>query len=261
MPTSLIAPVVSAGVSYGLGQLGKSLSGTGDATAPLSSFQPQGFSGGGFGTSFGPGGLTITPTAERLGLVRDIGSQFGAQAGELGGLRSRVAPGFSDLRASRLAEIENARTAAIGNLRDNLARRRVLGSSFGQDAISRAEAEFGQAKGKAAAETTLQEIEMTNNLINQQFQAKRQEFQTGLDELNLEAGIASGLAGKATETMGANARFLAALNAQEASAAGKFFGSTFQPVGKAVGDAAGKKFGDWMASGTDMTGSAGPGPA
>jgi hypothetical protein len=238
MPTSLIAPAIGAGVTFGAQKLFGGSSGS--PTAGLESFRPTGFQGGGFGTSFGSGGLTITPTAERLGLVGGLRDSFGGLAGELGGLRSRVAPGMSDLRAARLGEIESARSSAVGNLRDNLARRRVLGSSFGQDALSRAEAEFGDIKGKAAAETFMQEIEMTNNLINQQFAAARGQFQTGLDELNLEAGIASGLAAKATDTMGKNAQFLAALTAQEAAGAGKFFGETFRPVGKAIGDAAGK---------------------
>lgn len=240
MPTSLIAPVVGAGVSFGLSKAFGGGSSSKNPTAPLQNFQPTGFRGGGFGTSFGQGGLTIAPTAERLGLVGGLRDTFGQLAGELGGQRARVAPGISELRASRLGEVENARTAAIGNLRENLARRRVLGSSFGQDALTRAESEFAGQKERVAAESFLQEFELTNQLINQQFNAQRQQFQVGLDQLNLEADIATKLAAGATKTMGDNAQFLAALNAKEASEAGKFFGQTFAPVGKAIGEGVGK---------------------
>src|SRR5262245_32929651 len=214
---------------------------SGSAQAPIQQFQPSGFQGGGFTTSFNKGtGLTIAPTAERLGLVSNVQGAFGSLADELAGLRPKVAPGVSDLRAARLAEIENARQASIGNLRENLQRRRVLGSSFGADALSRAEAEFGQAKDRVAAESFLQEFELTNNLINQQFLARRGQFQTGLDELNLEADLASKLAGGSNNAMAANARTLAELNAREAAGQGQFIGQLVQPIGAAVGRGIGR---------------------
>lgn len=207
-------------------------------TAPLQNFQPTNINAGGLASTMKNGQLTITPSAERLGFVGNIANSFGQLGGELGALRQRVAPGISELRASRLAEIEDARNRAIGDLRENLARRRVLGSSFGQDTISRAESEFAGQRERVAAESTLAELEMTNNLINQQFNAQRSQFQTGLDELNLEASVASSLAGKATDTMAANARMLAQLNALEAQGAGKFFGQVTQPFTSAFGKAA-----------------------
>lgn len=234
-----VAPsLISAGLSYGASKLFGGSSG--NAAAPLQNFQPTGFSGGGFNTSFGPGGLTIKPTAERLGAVKGLSDTFGNLAGEISGLRPRVAPGMSDLRRSRLAEVEAARSSAVGNLRENLARRRVLGSSFGQDALTRAENEFGMARDKVASESFLQELEATNQLIQQEFAARRGQFQTGLDELNLEADLASKLAAGATKVMSDNAQFLSALNAKEAQGAGKFFGDTFNPAFKAIGEFAGK---------------------
>jgi hypothetical protein len=155
-----------------------------------------------------------------------------------------VAPGVSDLRASRLEEIENARLSAVGNLRDNLARRRVLGSSFGADAVTRAEAEFAKEKERVAAESFLQELELTNNLMQQEFTARRGQFQTGLDELNLEAQIATALAGKATDVLGKNAQVEAMLLAQSQAGAGKFFGQELAPLIKqGVTAAAGMNFG------------------
>lgn len=255
MPTSLIAPVVGAGLSYGLNSLLSS--GTKKPAPPP---PPTGINAGGLTSSLSGGNLNISASPERMGMVGNIADSFGRLGGEFGLLRQSVAPGMSDLRNSRLAEIENARTRAVGDLRENLQRRRVLGSSFGADAISRAEAEFGDARSKVAGESFLQEMEATNNLINQQFNAQRMQFQTGLDEMNLQANIAAGLAGKATDTMAANARFEAALASKEAESSGKFFGQTFQPVAAAAGNAIGggasnfMKFGSFAGSGFNGSG-------
>jgi hypothetical protein len=252
---AIAAPLVSGGLSF----LGSKLFGGSSKPAPPP--PPTMINAGGLTSSLNGGSIGITSSADRQGLVGGVANSFGNLAGELGLLRSKVAPGISELRANRLGEIENARTRAIGDLRENLQRRRVLGSSFGQDAITRAESEFAGQRERVAAESTLQELEATNTIINQQFNAQRQQFQTGLDELNLQANLAAGLAGKATDTMAANARFEAALAAQEAAGAGKFFGQTFQPVASAVGKAAGGFFngGGYGGGGGSLTGSVGAG--
>lgn len=223
MPSSIIAPVIAGAASAGVGSLfGGS---KGEAQAPLSDFRPTGFSAGGLSTGFDPEGrITVSSNADRAGAVSSLRDFLNRNADEIAGLRAKVAPGISDLRASRLQEIENARTSAVGDLRENLSRRRVFGSSFGNDAIARAELEFGQAKDKVAAESFLQELEMTHQLINEDFSLRRAAVQTGLDELNLQADLGAKLSGKATEVLGANARALAELNAKEAASSGAFFG-------------------------------------
>lgn len=255
MPSSLIVPAATAAINIGA----QSLFG-GSSKKPAPPPPPTMINAGGLTSSLNGGSIGITSSAERQGLVGSVANTFGNLSGELGLLRSKVAPGISELRASRLGEIEDARNRAVGDLRENLQRRRVLGSSFGADALSRAEAEFGGLRDKASAESTMMELEATHNLIQQQFTAQRQQFQTGLDELNLQANIAAGLAGKATDTMAANARFEAALAAQEAAGAGKFFGQTFQPVGAAVGKGVGSFLGGGFGGGGgSVTGSASAG--
>ena len=90
---------------------------------------PSQFTGGGLSSSFDPRtrSISVTASPERMGLVNSTASLFRDQAGLVAGLRAKVAPGMSDLRSARLAEIENARRSSVSNLRDNLARRRVLG--------------------------------------------------------------------------------------------------------------------------------------
>lgn len=231
---TILGGLASAGASFGLSKL----FGGGDekATAPIQNFKPTGINAGGLSSSLSGDNLSITPSAERLGLVNRLAGGFAGEADAIAGLRGRVTPGFSDLRASRLKEIEDARTAAIGNLRENMARRRVQGSSFGQDALARAELEFGQAREKTQAETMLQELEVSNQLIQQEFAARRGQFETGLNDLNLQADVATKLAAGATSQLGANARLEAELNAKEQAGKGKFFGDqVISPISKAIG--------------------------
>ena len=261
MPTSILvaaAPAaISAGVNFGASKLFGGKNGEAQARLAPGNFSPSGINAGGLSSSFEGGSIGITPSAERLGLVRELAGKFGEQADLIGGLRGRVAPGVSELRAQRLGEIESARSAAIGNLRENLQRRRVLGSSFGQDTISRAESEFAGQRDRVAAESFLQELDMTNQLINQEFETRRSQFQTGLNELNLQADIATKLSAGATAQLGANARLFAELSARESAASGKFFNETFAPVGKAIGSGFGNLFsggGGWS-GGTPLAGS------
>jgi hypothetical protein len=179
--------------------------------------KPVGLDAGGLTSTFAKNSISINASPERAGLVGSIADRFLEQAGLTAGLRAKVAPGFSDLRASRLQEIENARRASISNLRDNLARRRVLGSSFGADAETRAEIEFAQQKERVQAESFLQEIDLTNKFIAQEFDLTRQAFGTKLGELNLQADLAAGLTAQATETLKASAQLQAQLAMQSAT--------------------------------------------
>jgi len=234
MPTGLLTAAATGAASAGAGKLLGGLFGGDDEVK--TGFTPAGINAGGLKSTFGNDGLiSVTADANRMGMVKNIANTFGTQADQIGALRPLVAPGISGLRSSRLGEVENARLNAIGNLRENLGRRRVLGSSFAQDANTRAEAEFAQQAERVQAESFLQELEMTQTLMQQEFTARRGQFQTGLDELNLEANLAAGLAGKATDALQKNSQVEALLTAQSQQGAGKFFGQIAQPIGAAVG--------------------------
>lgn len=231
----LAAPLIGGIASAGASSLLGGLFGGGGGEPSTAGFAPTGINAGGLSSTIdGSGRISIGASADRTKAVGDVANTFGQQADALATLIPRVAPGLSDLRSARLGQVENARLNAVGTLRDNLARRRVLGSSFGQDAITRAEAEFSQQKQAAEAESFLQEMEMTTNLLQQEFTARRGQFQTGLDEMNFEASLAAGLAGKATDALAKNAQVDAMLSAQSQAGAGKFFGQLAQPIGAAV---------------------------
>lgn len=225
---------ILGGLAGGLATAGGSIlgsklfGGSTNVSSPLPSINAGGLTGK---------GGTITASPERQGLVGNIAATFPQQASAIGDLLSQVGPGFGRLTDAAVTSVRNARSAAIGNLKDTLQRRRVLGSSFGQDALTRAETEFANQENATRANSFLQELQLTNQLMQQQFEAQRGEFQTGLDELNLEANAGVQLSSQATAQLGQNARTAAYLDAAAQAGAGKFFGQAFQPVGTAVNSA------------------------
>lgn len=230
---SIAGGIASAGTSK---LLSSAFGGGGGSGGQLSAFRPIGIKAGGLSVKPKAGKIKANATPERERLVSSLASLFPEQAQEIAGLRARVTPGFGELTQSRLQEVESARQRAIGNLSENLQRRRVLGSSFAQDALARAESQFGREAQRARAQSFLEELDLTNQLIGQEYNARRGEFQTYLDELNLQADLATQLASGATSTLAANARLQAQLSAQAAAARGRFFGQeVIGPISDAVG--------------------------
>lgn len=227
--------------------LGSGSSGGGrDATQPSRDFTPTNINTGGFSFS-GKDLISGGSTPERLGFIKQMSDLFKNQAGQFAGLRPGLGVGFTELRkalspdalnvslTARLKQIEDARTRSTGDLRENLARRRVLGSSFGQDALSRADAEFGRLSEQAVAETEmakreaaiqeaqtkLQEIDATKQLISEEFALTRESVNTFINNLNVEAQIATQLASNATSSLSANAMMQSKLLQQEADSTRK----------------------------------------
>jgi len=227
---SFLAPLLPvAGMALG------GLLGGGGKKAPQVNFTPPGFAAGGLLANFSGNGYNVTPTSQRSDLVGNIANTFGTQANDINTLRQQFGPGFSQLRQAQLNQINSNRNSAIGSLQQNLQNRRVLGSSFAQDAINRTAAQYDQQQQQVIAQTYLQELAANQQLIQQQYSAARGQFQTGLDELNLEAGVASDLTTKATSSLSSAAETQAKLDAQNAAGTGKFFGGLGQMAGSALG--------------------------
>lgn len=187
---------------------------------------PTGFTGGGLQV-FAPDGVNGTrvgPTQPRTDLVNNLSDTYGSLADAYGGLARTVAPGFNDLLKSRLASLSDSRESAISNLRQNLDSRRVLGSSFGQDTLTRADAEFSRQKDAVTADNFMKSLDASNALITQQYNALRGKFQTGLDELNLEANVGQNFSAGANKILADNAQAQAKLDAAAQSGVGSFLG-------------------------------------
>lgn len=223
-----------AGRAFGGGDGGDGAPAPVAAPGNIGSFSTAGFQAG----RDASGQLVLGRRAATLRQFDRLRSLTGEQSDALTDLLGQVQPGFSRVREARLGAIENARTRAISNLQENLQRRRVLGSSFGQDALSRAEAEFGQATAEAEAASFLEELDVTNRLLEQRFQTNLQEVTTQLNQANFEANLAAQLSGAATNALTANNQINASLaqsRAQLALERSRGIGQFFEPAISAIG--------------------------
>lgn len=208
-----------------------------DASKPLKNFQPSGFTTPGLTATVGPtGALDLTRTPQLSGAITDVSRQFGLGASQLSGLREQVTPGFGRLTQAAKQNIESERRRTIGNLRENLARRRVLGSSFAQDALSRAEAEFAQKGAQMEAQNILAEIDMSTKLLQAETQNRVQQFSTILNQMNFESGLAAQLQSGINQAMQRNAEAQSQIAAQSAAGIGGLIGTV---AGGALGFMAG----------------------
>lgn len=190
----------------------------------------------------------------RRAALEGSAAQFRQLGSEIGGLRQRLGPGFSNVLESRLQAVETGRQRAIGTISENLSRRRVLGSSFGQAAIAQAEREFAEAEATARAQTFLESIDVEQQLIFAENSALIESFNTELNELNLQLQAGSSVLGGAIQAQSQNNLLQQQLAAQAAGGFGAFgaqvgniFGDILRGIGGNEGeirtDAAGRILG------------------
>jgi len=137
--------------------------------------------------------LTISSTPARQAQIGQLSAQFGKAARELGALRSQVRPGFGRLTDAARSTLGSARSRAIGDLRETLARRRLSGSSFAADTLARAEAEFAQAENELVQRSFLQELDLSTRLLERESANDQARLQTAINEMNLQAGLGESL--------------------------------------------------------------------
>lgn len=177
----------------------------------------------------GSGRIVLGVSPERTALVSGISGQFRNLGQQIGGLRERVGPGFENVLQSRLQALETGRRRAIGTISENLSRRRVLGSSFGQAAIAQAEREFAEAEANVRAQTFLEGLDVEQQLITSQNAAIIDAFQAELNEQNLQFQAATIPLGGAIQAQTQNSLLQQQLAAQSARGFGAFgaqFGRT-----------------------------------
>lgn len=185
-----------------------------------------------------PGGIPsgVQSTLNRRGqLASELRSLGQQEAGQIRGLRDIVAPGVSRLREARLGRVSDALRKGVGDLRETLAQRRIAGSSFGVDALSRLRSEFARLESDVEAETGLQELQLTTDLIGKEFDAARSGITAELQATGIDAQILGGVAINADRVLSQNARFAQELAAKEAAGQGQFIGSITAPLVKSIG--------------------------
>ena len=203
----------------------------------LKRFQPTEFTTPGLSSTFADDRFTLRRGAEAETAVADLRSFSKEQAGEFRDLRSRVRPGFGELKRTRVEAIRAAGSRTIGNLREELGRRRVLGSTFASREIASTEAEFGRIEEQTRAESFLQELALTGQLIKEEFSSAISGVQDVLKQLNFETLIGTQLSTSASAQI--NANLMAQAKAREAQqAVGESFINNllgFVDFGKIIG--------------------------
>lgn len=175
-------------------------------------YQPINYNAGGLTGTYTPGqGYTVTADPARQALVNQLYGGYNDAATAFGNLRSQWTPGESALRAAQLQSIENARQANISDLRQNLAKRAVLGSSFAQDAQTRANLDYENQKNNVISQTYLQELDAQHQLIGDQYTAAANAVSSKINELNLEGNLGTQLTSQAQDALKSYAQLQAQL--------------------------------------------------
>ena len=220
----------------------------------LGNFNPQGVNSPAFAIGTGQGAINLNRGTEFQNLLSELMLSGGRQTSSLDYLAGQVTPGFGRLTEAAKASAEasigafNAsRRKAIGDLRENLARRRVSGSSFASDALSRAEKEFalGEAQLKSqqemiGAEMFLKELDTNFQLTQARYKAEQSAFAQQIDQGNFELGIAATMASGVSSVMAGNAQTLAQVEADYAGGRAGLIGAG---LGYAVGGPVGAMIG------------------
>lgn len=192
--------------------------------------------------------------------LQGISPELSELRGEIGDLRGELRPGFGRLTRERIEGIRAQRGRAVGNLREELSRRRVLGSSFAAREVGALESEFARQEDLARAESFMQELQAQDQLIAQElgilgqeagletaqagivgqeaglvgagFEALTQAFdssiagaQAELQQLNMETGLAAGLSQTASQLINSNLTAQAQARAAQEAGAAEFLGT------------------------------------
>lgn len=129
--------------------------------------------------------------------------------------RAKLGSQFGEAREARLTEQGNVRDRTIGNLIDSFEQRRLLGSSFANADIERAELGFGQERDRIIAEAAIQEAAITGDFDRISGQLLQLDQQTMLQEVQ-NIATQAGLNAQDADLLGQQ---MASIQAQQASLA------------------------------------------
>ena len=189
---------LAASLAAQLGLIGDERARLGDfynsATSGMTGINPVNYAGPGYGINIGANGnINVSRNADTQGWIDRLLSGTATDEAAYTENLGRVTPGFGELTNSRLTDVENKRYSDIGNLREQLAKRRVLGASFADNEIANRELMWQQERDKVIAESKIAEIEMTTNLIKQRSDTRLANVTQGLQQIQFEGNLGNEL--------------------------------------------------------------------
>ena len=149
-----------------------------------------------FSLSSGQNGETVSTGISRKGSFAQSSADTRIPRifGDIDALRGTIRPGFSDLRASRLGQVEAGRSRAVSNLRDSLSNRRIAGSSFAENQLLNAERTFAREAADVEAASFLEELAANTDLLNREFATISAGLEREFAEIGLAANVGTQLA-------------------------------------------------------------------
>lgn len=161
---------------------------------------------------------------------------LGSQAGNAGsqylsdiGYSTTGAPSPNAPFLSPLQAIENARQSAMSNLQDSLARRGVIGSSFGADALTQQDLAYQNLKAQTQNQIAASVMQSKFAALDQQAQfigAQTALIQSSLQKEFNDWTAANGINGNFASITGNLSAFDQLLAANQAAGLGSFFGNS-----------------------------------
>ncbi len=179
------------------------------------------FTAPGFNLQSGLGGTALTATGSAPQM--QFGERFPRALGDIDALRQRVRPAFGELTRGRVEAIQNARRATLGNLGEAFRRRNVAGSTFFADALSRAAEPFARQEAEQRALGTLEELNATSRLIQQE----QGMLQDALNREIAVLGLGANVGTQMSQVLSNNVQRMREFAAQEAAGEGEFMGNLF----------------------------------
>ncbi len=252
--STLLGGVIDAGINLGANALFGGAGKAGNlAETAIGESGPLNISAPGFTSTIEGDELSLIRSPRLEGLLTDFQSAGDLGTGRLEGQLGLVEPGFGklsqstrDVFADARQRLADQRRADVGNLKSNLERRSVLGSSFGDDTLTRRGLEFDQAQTELAnqeslqlAQNNIQELEASVQLINNIQQNTQATTAAVLQQFNIESEAAIQIADsvqKAASIQAALLTQLAILNAQgSGAAAAGLVDAIGEPLGDLIG--------------------------
>src|SRR4029078_12200679 len=178
------------------------MSNWGTGTSPVTM---KGSAGGLTGGIDANGNVTLNRTGEAQDYMDSLRQGLSTDESAYAGLLGQIAPGFGLLSQSAEQTLQNAKAKSVGDLQAQLAQRRILGSSFANDQVASVANQYDQDIQRAKDEALVQELQMTQAVINDRVTARLNTVGTALNQINYESGIKAQLTQTAYTTM-ANAK-------------------------------------------------------
>jgi hypothetical protein len=217
----------------------------------LNRFRPTGFASAGLTGAYDRSTNTfnLTRTPEREAALAGVTGAYAAKQQAFAGLREQVTPGFGKLTtamkqstAERIAAIRDEGRRTVGNIRENLARRRLAGSSFQSSEVAAGEAEFARKQDVARAEGAvgeanayLSELEASSALMKEEFDSSIASAATILQDLGFDADIVSKMAALSSQLWNDNLKAQAEARAAQDAASEDFIGTIIGAIAGGMG--------------------------